>query len=233
MAKAFIQQKDGTVADGGSLAFNSNVGSGTLLVACVLLTGNGNQVNGITDSLGNTWARAVKIEGTTSGAGNNFNAAIWYASCPTGGACTITGDWAAAANAQVVLAEFSGFANGVTLDQTNSAENDNIATCSHGSITTTMAEAVAVACMVLSSSFTVSSRASGWNGLTAGSRRDSSYKILSSTETTDGAVTFGTAEDATGCIASFYETAGGGGGFTGAGRIFGGLSSPLLGLVVR
>lgn len=204
MAIAFVQQAtNGAVVDGGTLAYGSNVGSGTLLLATMFMQSS-SLVNGITDALGNTWTRAVNKVGTSGGAGVGIGAEIWWAHCPTGGANTLTFDWSVAIGNQVWIGEYSGFTSGATKDQTNSTENDNTATNSCGSITTTQNEELLIGTLSFASAFVVSSRLSGWNALTAGSRRDTQYKITSTTETTDGAVTCNAAEDSTCCIASFY-----------------------------
>lgn len=207
MALAFVQDTSGAIADGGTLAYGSNVGSGTLLAALIMIPSGTLSVNGITDSLGNTWALGVK-----SGVDNTRIIEIWYAACPTGGANTVTFDWTGAVNGQVVLAEFSGFPNGVTKDQTNSLA-DSAAGTNHscGDITTTVAEEVVLASHGFDSGFSVSSRETNYVALETNVRQDSHYLLTSGTLTTDGDITTADIERGPSAIASFYATAGGGG----------------------
>lgn len=211
MAIAFVSASDAQnfINDGGTLAYAANVSAGSLLLAFVNVTGATEQVNGITDTLGNTWARAVQSTGAVG-----RRAEIWYTRTASGGANTLTFDFSGAGtNHGVVIAEFSGFSNGVSLDQFNSTSNGtNTTTHSAGSITTTVADAVLVAVFVFDSGFSINGRLTGWNPMIANIRQDSIYKIASATETTDAQVTTADVERGPAAIASFYETVGGGGG---------------------
>jgi hypothetical protein len=208
MAIAFVQDDTfNPIADGGTLAFGSNVGSGVLLVALIRIASGTIIVNALTDTLGNTWALAEQ-----SAATGGANCSIWYAPCPTGGACTVTFDWTGTANGMATLAEFSGFSGGVTAGPTNSVANGtNTTTHSAGDITTTVADSLLTAIFCFESAFTVNSRLTDWNALVGNSRYDASYKIASATETTDGQITTVDVERGPSAIAAFSETTGGGG----------------------
>lgn len=212
MAIAFVQQTAGSAADGGSVAYGSNVGSGVLLVACILAPGAASEVDSVTDTLGNTWTLARRRKGTAGGAGTNRNSEIWYAPCASGGACTVTVGVTVAGTQQISLSEFSGFSGGVTLGQVGDNEVTSASTNQpNGSITTTEADEVIVATWSTDNGFTVSSRATGFASFTAGSRRESQYKITG-VETTDAQVIMTDSLKSVSVIASFFPTAGGGGG---------------------
>lgn len=212
MAIAFVQQNQaGVIADGGTVAFGSNVGSDTLLVAQLWVQSTTERVSAISDTLGNTWQRAVESDL----ANNNARVDIWYALCPTGGACTVTFDYTAAATVVVQMQEYSGFAGGVTVGPTNTnIETFNNTTRIAGEITTTVADSLLIAIIGMESNFSVSSRLSGWNALTATIRSDHQYKIATATETTDAEITCAAVERGAGAIVAFSESAGGGGGGT-------------------
>lgn len=207
MAIAFVQDDAGAIGDGGTLAFTNNVAANSTLFACIAMPGTPTVV-GITDTLGNTWTLAKRQSGAETD-----RAEIWSAHSPSGGANTLTFDWSGAATAHVCISEFSGFANGVSLDQTNGA-NSTGTTIGHGSITTTVAAAVSITCMRTATNAAVSSRGDGFTSLTNNSRGFHGYKVHSATETVDGDITFTASEVGVGAIADFYETAGGGGGTT-------------------
>lgn len=211
MAFALVSgsQAAGTVTDGGTLAYAANVGSNTLLIACIHLPSSATVV-GITDTLGNTWAAAVSKQGTGSGAGTAINASIWFAYCATGGANTITCDWSGASSAQVDITEYSGFTGGVTaVHETNFSETLT-SPVRGGSITTTDA-GVVICTISFGTAFSVTGRSAGWNALTNGTRRDSQYYLAAASgETTDGTVTCAANEASTGVIATFYTAAGAG-----------------------
>lgn len=214
MAIAFVQDDvaafPNTVADGGTLAYGSNVSAGSLLIAALAIQSATVQGNALTDTLGNTWTMLVR-----SATSRGFITEIWYAPCPSGGANTVTFDLTGTANCFPNLQEYSGFSNGVTAGVTNSTNNGtNTTTHSAGDVTTTVADSLILTVYAFDSAFVVNGRLTDWVGLTPTIRSDYQYKIASATETTDGEIT--TAEVARGpaAIASFSETAGGGGGGT-------------------
>jgi hypothetical protein len=207
---AFVQDDAGSVGDGGTIAYGLNVGSGVLLVATFAIPLRTVSVVGITDTRGNTWALADRMQGVTA----DQSAEVWFAHCPTGGANTLTVDLSGATTAQVTVAEFDGFANGAAKDQSNENEAlaGNVSTFSHGSITTTQATGVAVTAGRSTTTYTINALGDGFTSLTNGTRGFYSYKIQSATETVDGDVDFSADEQAVGVIANFYDTGGGGGG---------------------
>lgn len=204
MAIAFVQDDAGTVTDGGTLAFTNNVAANSILIASVAMPG-APSVTSITDTRGNTWAlrkRQAGIEGDA--------AEIWWALNAGAGANTLTFDWSGAASAHVCISEFSGFANGVSLDQIAGAETtgNNIG---HGNITTTISDSLAMTGMRTVTNATLSSRGDGFSSLTNNVRGFHGYKIQTVTETVNGDITFNASESGNGAIANFYETVVGGG----------------------
>ena len=201
MAIAFVQDEVGLNTDGATLAFGVTVTAGSLLVACIRLEVASHTVVGITDTLGNSWTQ-VKRQASADEA-----AELWRAASPSGGANTCTFDWSATGTAQVTIAEFSGFSAGVTAGPSNGA-NDTTSPQTCGEITTTVNDSLLVAMLAIDTLFTVSSRLTGWVGLTSGgNKQDCQYKITTTTETTDGAVTMAANESTAGAIGAFSETA--------------------------
>lgn len=210
MAHALIQDDVGAVVDGGTLAFGSNVVAGNALFALVTFANGTAEVTTLTDSQGNTWARAVQRGGVSA-----FSAEIWYARAVASAACTLTFDYNQTITAQVCVAEIDGFSGGIVVDQTNSNyDNGGSTTLSHGEITTTQDTSVTLATARIDSGFTLSSRGDSFSALTNQSRSVNSYKATTSTETHDCELTFATAELGALAIANFYDTGGGGGGST-------------------
>lgn len=202
MPISFVQQATGSLSTSTpTLAFAANVGAGSMLFACVQIPDTTTTVSGITDTLGNTWSLTKRQIGTTRAA------EMWHAHAPAGGANTITVSFSAAAICQFNISEFAGFSAGMTAGPTNGA-NDTTSPQTCGEITTTVAASLILATLAIDTAFSVSSRLSGWVGLTGANRRDSQYKIATATETTDGAVTMAADEVTAGAIAAWSETVG-------------------------
>lgn len=115
MAFAFVQARDQSFAESGSarsLAYNSNVAAGNLLVA-VVSTFNPGITVAVADSLGQTWS-AANITGLAhpySEAGDLQNRqSIWYFPNTGAGACSVTVTPSATAYVSIALSEFSGAA---------------------------------------------------------------------------------------------------------------------------
>ena len=205
------QRAFGATTNGGTAAYNSNVSAGTLLVAQCWVSGNNssNGVASITDTRGNTWARAIQ----SAIANGTARCEIWYAANANAGANTLTINWAGSpTNVVLHMAEFDGFPDGVTEGETNTnIETTNTTTRIAGEITTT-ATAVIIAIIGFESAFSVSARPESFTGLTATIRADHSYRVPGSGVTTDAEVTCGDVERGPGAIAAFYATEDGGGG---------------------
>lgn len=209
---ALVQDDVGTVADGGTLVFGSNVAAGSMLGAVIAVSDldNSYAVTGITDTRGNTWALARREASLT----NAQVVEIWYAWNPNAGANTLTFDWNEANSAQVLIYEFDSFPNGVSIDQQNGNSATAAATFNYGSITTTQAVGVSIAGGRITNAFNATLEALGdsFVALTYGTRQFSHYKVLSGTETHDCDVNFNGAdtEAASGAIVNFYDPGAGG-----------------------
>jgi hypothetical protein len=209
MALAYVSGSfaTGSNGDGSTRAYAANVAANTLLVCAIRIPSNTATVSGITDTLGNTWARARANPHSSQA----MTEELWWAYSASGGANTLTFDWSEVITAVTALMEFTGFTNGVTVDQTNENETSGVSNHPAGSITTTVAESVIIAGFAVLNAFTVSSRETDYfaPGVVSGTH-DVQYKISASTETTDGDMTTGTNETVASLIANFYTTVAGG-----------------------
>src|SRR3569833_3441555 len=94
----------GAAATSIATTFTSNITAGnTIIVVSSDDFGVLNQISSITDSLGNTYARAV-----ADTEGSFVDGEIWYAPSPTSGANTVTINYAHSVVAAVVLAGGAG-----------------------------------------------------------------------------------------------------------------------------
>jgi hypothetical protein len=204
MAIAFVQDDIGSVADGGTLAFGSNVSAGSALVAFIGMATATVGITTITDTRGNTWVRLEDF------ASDGKRAAIFHAANPNAGANTLTFDWDGTATAQVCIAEFSGFPDGVSVDVTGSNSTPGGAT-NHPHVTTavTTSQAVALALSTgrVSGAFSVSSVGDSFVALTYQGRTVQHYRILASTATFDGDITTAASEQITMALGVIYPTA--------------------------
>jgi len=203
---AFVQSNVGSIADAGTLAYSSNVGSGVALFAVLSFTGVTAEGLGITDTLGNTWTLVRRFATASKGI------EIWKAHCPTGGANTLTFDYDEAITAQIIISEFDGFTNGVSTDQQADGANDTTSPQLAGSITTTQAIGVALAMLRFTSNFSVTSWSAGFTAISGVTNRtQAAYLVTGTTDTLAPAATCAANEDTIGIVANFYETPGGGG----------------------
>jgi titin len=109
-------------------AFNNSVASGDTLVGAFALGGAGaSTVTSVTDSQGNTWARAAMGNGDLV----RDDAEIWYATARATGNDTVTLHLGGSVRTNVTLAEFSA---GATVDVTSTSSQTLSTT--HGSGTT-------------------------------------------------------------------------------------------------
>lgn len=202
MAIAFVQDDVGSPGDGGTLAFGSNVSAGSALVALIGFISETSDVNGITDTLSNTWAQVTRI------ADGSRAVEIWAALSPGAGACTLTFDWSAAVTPQVCIAEFSGFTNGISIDQLGENSTSGVTNHPHAApaITTTIAATLAVSTGRFGGAFDVSAVNDSFTALTYQSRTIQHYRILASTATFDADIDTLAAESLTATVATLYET---------------------------
>jgi hypothetical protein len=199
---AFLQDDVGGPADGGTLAFGSNVAANSLLIATVAFASNTITVNGITDTRGNTWTLVRRKQHASSAAGEE----LWIAHNATAGACTLTFDWSGTTSPQVMIAEFSGFANGVVVDQSNGQDfsSDPV---SAGNITPVETTNVCVVAYKVISSFSITAYEDSFITLTNGSRSFEGYR-LDGSGTFDGSVNMSAVETGSAVIANIYNSAG-------------------------
>ena len=122
-AIAYVQSAgDGSCASCASSvkAYTSNNSAGALLTACVVMDPT-QTISTITDSQGNTWTRAVQING---GGGGTIEG--WYAMNVSAGANTVTATYSAAASyAALMIHEYSGAATTGALDVVASQNQTN------------------------------------------------------------------------------------------------------------
>ena len=136
MAAAYVQSNSGTVFSGTTIAvaYSSNVTAGGLLV-CHIYANHG--ISSVADSRSQTYSASTNV---TDGA--TYSLATFYFPNTTGGACTITCTFAGAVTyASMQVAEYSGVATSLPLDQTTSNNQTTPGTATDaitsGSVTTT------------------------------------------------------------------------------------------------
>lgn len=136
MAAAHVQSNSGTVFSGTTIAvaYSSNVTAGGLLV-CHIYANHG--ISSVADSRSQTYSASTNV---TDGA--TYSLATFYFPNTTGGACTITCTFAGAVTyASMQVAEYSGVATSLPLDQTTSNNQTTPGTATDaitsGSVTTT------------------------------------------------------------------------------------------------
>lgn len=155
MAWAFVQSR--STSGGGSgaktLAYNSNVTAGSLLV--LTLTTFGTDVLSVTDSQGNTWTKAM------ASAVNGFlNGSVWYAIAGSGAANTVTVN-ALGSNHGFAIHEYSGIDPTVPLGSTTTNTGTGTAVDA-GSCAVPGAGSLVVAMWGQRSNFIASTAGAGW-----------------------------------------------------------------------
>jgi len=105
MAIALIQERSSaSSADNQSLAFNSNVTAGSLLLVAIRESGGSGTINpSVTDSQSNTYTKLANGLGSTPG-----TIALYGAVAGSSGACTVTCDGSSNVALRFTLQEFSG-----------------------------------------------------------------------------------------------------------------------------
>ncbi len=197
VALRFVQQAGNfNILGNGSGAFAAPTGAGALLVAQFALAGSDSITAVTTADL--TWTRARRQADGVQGV------EVWYARDVSGGvarsvAWTLSGGGAA----QVSLAEFAGFANGVTV-ASSGANNGTAATSANaGALTTTAASVLTSVWRSGSGSFSATARGDGFTSLTNGTRALYGYKVSPAGETVDADVTFAAAESGPMAVVAF------------------------------
>jgi hypothetical protein len=112
---SFIQGVGQEVSAGTSnaVAFASNNTAANLLVVGTTNDGAGPVVSTVTDSQGNTWARATSITHQF----NTKDTEVWYALNCRAGANTVTVAYSGTCNSNIIIAEYSAAPGIVGLDQ--------------------------------------------------------------------------------------------------------------------
>lgn len=144
-AIAYVQSTQtnlGNQTSPATLAYTSSVTSGSLLLVCVTL-GLTTDPTSITDSLGQTFTKAVNGKNTTD---NNSTVSLWYKESSAAGADTVSVAYASAANIRFAIAEYSGISISGSLDQINNAQADASTAINAGSVTTTQASELLAVC---------------------------------------------------------------------------------------
>jgi hypothetical protein len=137
------------------MSFSSNTTAGDTII--VAIDGEASSISSVTDSLGNTYTKAVGITSPS-------NLAIYYASDMTGGADTVTADFGSSTGfSTLYIQEVSGVAVSSPVDQTNSSSVSSGTSLSSGNVTTTQASELLFGyCW---SSHSVTAGESGWGVL--------------------------------------------------------------------
>ncbi len=189
-----------TSTDTNALAYGSNLGTASLLVA-VICSENGSATFGITDSRGHTWTQAVRAAGASGRVTE-----IWYVLSSTAGANTVTALASAAiVGFRLALAEFS-YTGTVSLDRTSSIQNNSLTThpCAAAGDIDTSTNVVVIAAGTSTSTNTGTKNANYTNLGAASSRSIQQYRESATALTNeDAAFTFASSTDSACAIASF------------------------------
>jgi hypothetical protein len=138
-----------------STAFSSNVAAGDAIIVTTMV--GGTTTSSVTDTLGNTYTKAVQ---TLSGGTDEI--AIFYALNSTGGADTVTAHYAVANGfATVYIHEYAGVLTSAALDKTSSGTGSGTAVSSGATAATTSANELLIG--MATSDHTITAGESGWN----------------------------------------------------------------------
>jgi hypothetical protein len=194
-------------ADPFAGAFTSNVASGNYLFALSVESVAGVAVNGVTDSLSNTWASVAAADTPT------YRVELWKAPSGTSGACTVTVDFAAmpASNGLLALLEVSGMGT-----PTNGASNtyDEVAgadpmPCATLSVT----GAGVIFCGVrLDGAHSLTAWTDSFIDLGSGIRSRAAYRIVTGAVSAAPAMNCTTSESGESMTVAMYDEVVGGGG---------------------
>lgn len=139
-APAFVQAngEDAGSLSTDTLAYTSNVGAGSLLVAVARIGSGTDEITSMSDSRGNTWARAHK---QADGAGHTQD--VWYAYNSGAGANTVTINLSSSQSLRWGVYEASGFTS-ASVDVSTGALGSSASPAS-GSVTPSFSDALAIA----------------------------------------------------------------------------------------
>jgi hypothetical protein len=208
MAIAYVQTKaSGSGADSQTLAFDSNVGAGNLLIASIRESGGtGGVWASVTDSLGNTWNQGVR------GASGSGTVQMFWTKSVSAGACTVTFDGGSNVALRCTLHEFSGTFGATPIDQTAANTGDGTSPDASSSITPANANALLFSVCGSSADFTASSAGASWTlGPNGFLRVYGAYRIVSASASYNADWSYTSGTDIALLIASFVESGGGGG----------------------
>lgn len=205
MAIAYVQGKaSASNAATQSLAFDTNVGQGSLIMVAIRDSGNaGSGSSTVSDTRGSTYALARQV---ASGGGT---VRLYVGITATSGACTVSISGGSGTNARLTITEFTSLITSTTADATNAANATTSGPLSTGTVTPSNANALLFAVLGTSTDTTFTGAGSGWTLLSAGlSRVIAAYRIVSSVITYNADFSWSSgATDAGAVIAVFSEPA--------------------------
>lgn len=172
---AIASENNNATNDGAqTLAYPANVKVDSLLIA-VIRRGAGVAPTSLTDTIGNTWTKAVDqvFEGVSS-------LSIWWAISASAGANTITQN-GGTGTTRWVISEFSGIATSTPQDQSVSAQGTSTTPSSGATGTLAQADELCIG-GVATGGEAVFTTESGWTELgTIASKVESAFLIVSAT----------------------------------------------------
>lgn len=205
MAIAFAQSVgSANNADTQDLAFASNVGAGSLLLASIRESGGDGAVDPvISDNRGGTWARVARVRSGSAGAGT---ISLWYAVTASAGACTVSFNGGSDSALRCTLHEFSGSWSS-PVDGTPTTAFPSSSPFTTSSITPSQANALLFGVLGSTSDFTLSSVATGFTvGPDGAGRVYGAHRIVASSAAYDATFTFSGGGDYGSILAAFVES---------------------------
>lgn len=137
MAIAFVKDSSAVVAGSGgppgtaAVSFGSNITAGNSLLCFVAQAASGNRTYSVADNVGGTWVKAVGVTNQTIG-GGALGVEIYYCASSPGGSVTITVTQSSSLIAfNAAAAEFSGFGGTITVDASDSKNENGVNSNNH------------------------------------------------------------------------------------------------------
>lgn len=217
MPAAYVQSTTASEAAGGTPLPTPAITTtaGNLLVAGICFdSGTLNTVTAITDSKGNTWAKAVELDSVSL-------ASLWYAAGIAGGSghtLSIGYDDNSGGSISAVVQEFSGIVATSPLDRVVSAQGTSTAPSSGATAATVQADELVVGLVGWAGAVTTASLlgGAGYSNLAQVALLNASAamqsKVVAATGAQTAAMTLAASRSWAACCATFKATAGGGGG---------------------
>lgn len=142
MAIAYVQGKaSASNAATQSLAFDTNVGQGSVIMVAIRDSGNaGSGSSTVSDTRGSTYALARQV---ASGGGT---VRLYVGITATSGACTVSISGGSGTNARLTITEFTSLITSTTADATNAANATTSGPLSTGTVTPSNANALLLRC---------------------------------------------------------------------------------------